>query len=66
MTRSLYLRECAWCGGFKFGSLHIHIPGLSHKVAWYVKLWGLRIGITHGICHECRANLTADMGRMLD
>ena len=66
MTRIILLRECAWCGGFNFCSLHIHIPGINRKVAWYVKLWGLRIGITHGICGECRANLKVDVGRMLD
>lgn len=52
-------RQCAWCRAVKIRGVYHHCPAIPLMDA-------TADNVSHGICPECRAQLEADVDRMLE
>lgn len=59
ITQPEMLTQCGWCSA-------IRVDGVYHRCPAIPLLNGPADNVSHGICGECRDNLVADLGRMLD
>ena len=59
VAQSEMLVQCGWCSAIK-------VDGVYHRCPAIPLLNTASDNVSHGICPECRNNLVADLGRMLD
>lgn len=53
------LVQCGWCSAIRVDGVYKRCPAIPLLIS-------ASDNVSHGICGECRDNLVADLGRMLD